>query len=92
MGLHITTKGKLAMLLVIELGASQNASRADMAGYSSLRGKSINPHGGKINEFNQHQGGNESEGERMACCSDSLFDDADLAFNLGYVLISRGHI
>lgn len=87
MGLDVTSKRYFTMLGVVELTASHDASRADVARDTSLWGKSIDPHGGEINQLNQHQCWNELERERVASSADSFFDHSDLSFDLGDMLI-----
>ena len=92
MSLHIRSKWDLAVLSVIELCPRHNPTWADVLGHSSLRRKSVDPHRREINQFDEHQRGDELEWEGVTYSPHSFLDHPNLSLDLRDMFVCGSYV
>jgi hypothetical protein len=73
------------MFVKIKLHSSHDLPGAQSTGYTTLRGKSVNPESATINQLDEHKSRNALKWESVSGAANSLLDESGVPFNVGNV-------
>jgi hypothetical protein len=92
MGLHVSTKRDNGMFGGKDVLARHDISRGETAGDTIIGGDGVNPKNRIFDEMDKGNAGQAAEWQRAVGTSGTVFDRANMAFDIGDVFIGCGGV